>query len=108
VAVYAHGYIAIYTVIAIAFFMSIMFPTIFALGIKGLGPDREFGSSLIIMSIVGGAIIPRFYGYISDVYNNIQMGYYVPAVCFAVIAFFGWRGHRINVSKTDLLAHAEY
>ncbi len=107
VAVYAHGYVAIYTVIAIAFFMSIMFPTIFALGIKGLGPDREFGSSLIIMSIVGGAIIPRFYGYISDAYNNIQMGYYVPAVCFVVIAFFGWRGHRVKVSKVELLQHAE-
>lgn len=108
VAVYAHGYPAIYNIMAIAFFMSIMFPTIFALGIKDLGPDREFGSSLIIMSIVGGAIIPRVYGYISDVTGDIQTGYYVPAFCFAVIAAFGLYGHRVNLSKKEILLHAEF
>jgi FHS family L-fucose permease-like MFS transporter len=102
VAIYAHGMIAIYTVIGIAFFMSIMFPTIFALGIKDLKGDREFGSSLIIMSIVGGAIIPRAYGYISDATNDIQMGYFVPLVCFIVIAVFGISGHKVKVKPEDL------
>jgi FHS family L-fucose permease-like MFS transporter len=96
VAIFAHGMITIYAVIGIYFFMSIMFPTIFALGIKDLKGDTEFGSSLIIMSIVGGAIIPRFFGYVSDATGNIQYGYYVPLVCFMVIALFGLTGHRVR------------
>ncbi len=102
-AIYAHGMVTVYTVIAICFFMSIMFPTIFALGIKDLKGDTQFGSSLIIMSIVGGAIIPRFFGYISDATGNIQNGYFVPMVCFAVIALFGITGHRpVNLKPSEL------
>jgi MFS transporter, FHS family, L-fucose permease len=101
VAANAHGMVAIYTVVGIAFFMSIMFPTIFALGIKDLGGDREFGSSLIIMSIVGGAIIPRLYAYISDRTHDIQLEYYVPLACFIVIAIFGLTGHKV-ATKTEV------
>ena len=78
VAINAHGMVPVYTVIGIAFFMSIMFPTIFSLGIKGLGSDTELGSSLIIMSIVGGALLPPILGLISDRTQNIQKGYIVP------------------------------
>jgi FHS family L-fucose permease-like MFS transporter len=101
-AIYTHGIITVYIVIGICFFMSIMFPTIFALGIKKLGGDTEFGSSLIIMSIVGGAIIPRFFGIISDATHNIQMGYYVPLICFIVIAIFGIHGHKVKVMAREL------
>lgn len=101
-AIVLHGMVTVYIVIGICFFMSIMFPTIFALGIKGLGGDTEFGSSLIIMSIVGGAIIPRFFGIISDATNNIQMGYWVPLSCFIVIAIFGFTGHKPTVVPEDL------
>ncbi len=96
VAVLAHGMITVYAVIAICFFMSIMFPTIFSLGIKSLGGDTEYASSLIIMSIVGGAILPRVFGYISDATGNIQLGYIVPLICFAVIAVFGRSGYKID------------
>ena len=102
VAIFAHGMITVYTVIGICFFMSIMFPTIFSLGIKGLKGDTEFGSSLIIMSIVGGAILPRIFGMISDATNNIQMGYYVPMGCFIIIAIFGLSGHKPRVKPEDL------
>jgi FHS family L-fucose permease-like MFS transporter len=95
VAMTVTGILAVYTVIGIAFFMSIMFPTIFSLGIKDLGSDTKFGSSLIIMSIVGGAILPPIMGYIADV-SNIQIGYIVPLVCFAVVFAFGAYGHRIS------------
>jgi FHS family L-fucose permease-like MFS transporter len=81
--------------------MSIMFPTIFALGIKDLGGDTEFGSSLIIMSIVGGAILPRVFGYIADATGDIQLGYIVPLVCFAVVCFFGWRGYKV-INRVDI------
>ena len=75
--------------------MSIMFPTIFSLGIKDLKGDTEYGSSLIIMSIVGGAILPRFFGNISDWTGNIQHGYIIPLICFVVILLFGWTGHKV-------------
>ncbi|WP_413668361.1 L-fucose:H+ symporter permease [Mucilaginibacter sp. Mucisp86] len=102
IAIFGHGMITVYTVIGICFFMSIMFPTIFALGIKDLKADTEFGSSLIIMSIVGGAVLPRVFGYISDVTGNIQYGYLVPLVCFAVVAFFGLKGHRVKVKPENV------
>lgn len=98
IAISAHGMLTVYTVIAICFFMSIMFPTIFALGIHDLGGDTEYGSSLIIMSIVGGAILPRIFGYISDATGNIQLGYIVPMVCFIVISIFGWKGFKVSNS----------
>jgi MFS transporter, FHS family, L-fucose permease len=101
VAIIAHGMITVYAVIAICFFMSIMFPTIFALGIKDLGGDTEYGSSLIIMSIVGGAILPRIFGYIADATGNIQYGYFVPLACFAVVSYFGWRGYKV-INTVDI------
>ena len=88
--------ITVYTVIGIAFFMSIMFPTIFSLGIKELGADTELGSSLIIMSIVGGALLPPVLGYISDVTHNIQLGYIVPLACFIFVFWYGWKGHIVK------------
>lgn len=96
IAIYAKDITAIYALIGICFFMSIMFPTIFSLGIKNLGADTEMASSLIVMSIVGGAILPRIFGLISDATGNIQMGYIVPFVCFIVVAYFGWRGSVIK------------
>jgi len=102
IAIFSHGMITVYTVMGICFFMSIMFPTIFALGIKDLKADTEFGSSLIIMSIVGGAVLPRIFGYISDVTGNIQYGYVVPLVCFAVVTFFGLKGHRVKVKPENV------
>jgi FHS family L-fucose permease-like MFS transporter len=95
-AIVGKGTITIYTVIAICFFMSIMFPTIFSLGIDSLGKDTEMASSLIVMSIVGGAVLPRFYGLISDSTGNIQNGYIVPLIAFGVVAYFGWKGCKVK------------
>lgn len=100
VAITAHGMITIYAVVGICFFMSVMFPTIFALGIADLGDDTEYGSSLLIMSIVGGAILPRLFGIISDSTGDIQMGYVVPVICFLIVAYFGWKGHK-TVQEVD-------
>jgi FHS family L-fucose permease-like MFS transporter len=101
VAIVAHGMITVYAVILICFFMSIMFPTIFALGISDLGGDTEYGSSLLIMSIVGGAILPRIFGLISDGTGNIQLGYIVPLVCFVIVTYFGWRGYKV-INTVDI------
>jgi FHS family L-fucose permease-like MFS transporter len=96
IAIAGNGMITIYALIGICFFMSIMFPTIFSLGIKDLGADTEMASSLIVMSIVGGAVMPRIFGLISDTSNNIQLGYIVPLLCFMVVAYFGWKGYKKN------------
>ena len=96
-----HGMITIYALIGIAFFMSIMFPTIFALGIRDLKGDTEFGSSLLIMSIVGGALLPLVFGFIIDKTKNMHYSYAVPLICFIVILYYGLKGHRI-VTKTTL------
>jgi FHS family L-fucose permease-like MFS transporter len=88
VAIFGDGVLTIYALIGVSFFMSIMFPTIFSLGVSGLGEHTKTGSSLIVMSIVGGAVLPLFLGYISDVTHNIQYGYIVPLLCFAVVFLF--------------------
>ncbi|GAB3924736.1 L-fucose:H+ symporter permease [Mucilaginibacter myungsuensis] len=99
VALICQGMVTIYAIIGISFFMSIMFPTIFSLGIANLGADREFGSSLIIMSIVGGAIIPRLFGYVADATGNIQYGYIVTLICFLVVMLFGIKGYKTTNNK---------
>ena len=80
-----------------------MFPTIFALGIKGLGHETKMGSSLIIMSIVGGAALPPVLGLISDATKNIQTGYIVPLACFIVVLFFGLKGYKIRISRESVI-----
>ncbi len=72
---------------------SIQFPTNFALAIDGLGDDTKLGSSLIVMSIVGGAIIPAAMGALSDS-AGIQTALWIPVVCYAVVLYFATIGHR--------------
>jgi FHS family L-fucose permease-like MFS transporter len=97
VVVLAHGRIAVYALMAIPFFLSIMFPTIFALGIRDLGEETKLASSLLVMSIIGGAFTPVVMGQISDrTGGNIQVAYIMPVVCMAFILWFGLRGHRIK------------
>jgi FHS family L-fucose permease-like MFS transporter len=99
VVVMGTGIITIYAIIGICFFMSIMFPTIFSLGIKELGADTEMASSLIVMSIVGGAVMPRLFAIISDTTEKIQLGYIVPLICFIVVAYFGWNGYKVKTEN---------
>ena len=96
IALTTHGRIAVYALMAIPFFLSIMFPTIFALGIKDLGEETKLASSLLVMSIIGGAFTPFIMGLISDKTGSIQIAYCMPMICFVFILYFGLRGHRIK------------
>jgi len=78
--------------------MSIMFPTIFSLSIRGLGSRMKEGSSLVIMAIVGGAVFPVLMGRVSD-QTNIQIAYLVPAICFLVIFWFAMTNLRVKKLK---------
>lgn len=96
VAIAGSGVVIVYALGGLGFFMSIMFPTIFALGIDGIGEDTKPGSSWLIMSIVGGAILPFGMGLLIDMYgDNIQIGYSIPLVCYLIILYFGLRGYKI-------------
>ncbi len=101
IATFCHGFIAIYAVIGITFFMSIMFPTIFSLGIKGLGSDTQYGSSLIVMAIFGGAVLPLLFGYISDLSGKVQYGQIVSLLCFCVILAFAVKGYKVIKPQTE-------
>ncbi len=103
VTIFGSGIITLYAVVGISLFMSIMFPTIFALGIKDLGNDTESGSSLLIMSIVGGALLPLLLGYITDKTGSIQYGYSVPLICFVVVLWFSLKGHQHEEKAVEVL-----
>ncbi len=92
------GVIPIYAVVLIGFFHSIMFPTIFALGIKNLGPFTKRGSSLLVMAIIGAAVVPPVMGKISDL-SNIQRAFLVPLFCYAYVFYFAARGSKRAVEK---------
>ncbi|WP_414449453.1 L-fucose:H+ symporter permease [Burkholderia sp. 22PA0099] len=86
--------VSVLALIGVFFFMSIMFPTIFALGVKDLGPHTKRGASYQVMSIVGGAIMPYAMGRVADT-SGVSIAYALPLVCFAIVAWYGWRGSRV-------------
>jgi FHS family L-fucose permease-like MFS transporter len=90
------GWIGLWAIFLTSFFMSLMFPTIFALGIKGLGPDTKIGGSLLIMSIVGGAAFPPLMGLISDATGSMALAMLVPLACYAFIAYYSFLGSQIK------------
>jgi FHS family L-fucose permease-like MFS transporter len=97
IAIYGTGIYVIYALGGIGFFMSIMFPTIFSLGLVGLKSNTETGSSWLVMSIVGGAILPYGMGTLIDMkHDDIQAGYIIPLVCFVIILYFGLFGHKVK------------
>jgi len=90
------GDVAVYSIIAIGLFNSIMFPTIFALGIEHLGPLTSKASSLLIMAIVGGAVLPYVQGVFAD-QMGLQHAFFLPLLCYLYILFYGVRGSRVRV-----------
>src|SRR6266576_2426905 len=93
VAVLTSGLIPVCAVVLIGFFHSIMFPTIFALSIKNLGPATKRGSSLLVMAIIGGAFFPAIMGRISDA-SSIQKAFIVSLLCYVFILYFGLSGYK--------------
>ena len=89
------GMLSIYALVGIFFFESIMFPTIFALGVRNLGAQTKKGSSFIIMAIVGGALVPYAMGYMAET-NDTATAYCIPLLCFLVVLLFGLAGYKIK------------
>ena len=89
------GWVSVACVFLSYFFMSIMFPTIFALGIHGLGARAKKASAFIVMAIMGGALLPKLMGYVADK-TDMSRGFIVPLFCFAFVAFYGFRWPRFS------------
>jgi FHS family L-fucose permease-like MFS transporter len=92
VVLFGSGVAPLWAVVLIGFFHSIMFPTIFALSIKDLGRYTKLGSSLLVASIIGGAVFPAIMGFISD-HSNIRVAFIVPMICQAYVLYFAARGY---------------
>ncbi len=97
------GWVSVGALFLSFFFMSIMFPTIFALGIHGLGAQSKKAASFIVMAIVGGAILPLLMGHIADVYS-MSLGFIVPLGCFAYIALYGFIWPKLSNSSGVVVA----
>lgn len=93
------GHAAMWSILAVGFFNSIMFPTIFTLGVAELGPLTGSGSGILNMAIVGGAILPLIQGVIAD-HIGLQHAFFVPVVCYLYILFYGLSGSKPNSERT--------
>jgi FHS family L-fucose permease-like MFS transporter len=99
------GKVAMWTVLAIGLFNSIMFPTIFTLGLARLGRHTGEGSGVLCMAIVGGAIVPVIQGYFADTIGLLP-SFFVPAICYAYIVFYGLKGHVVrSVGNAEVSAN---
>jgi len=91
------GWVGLWAVFLTSFFMSLMFPTIFALGLKGLGPNTKIGGSLIVMAIIGGAVFTPLMGLVAV--HSMAMAMLIPLGCYAFIAYYGFAGSRLGLAR---------
>ena len=89
------GKAAVYAMMGISFFMSIMYPTQFSLALTDLKGDTKSGSAFLVMAIVGNSILPILTAYVQKSMANPNIAYIIPLICFAVCAWYGWRGHKV-------------
>jgi FHS family L-fucose permease-like MFS transporter len=95
IAIVAGGKLAMWCVVGAGLFTSIGWSNTFSLAIEGVGIYKSQASSLLVMAILGGAILPPLQGYIADRYN-LQISYIVPVIAYAYVAFYGWKGHKVG------------
>jgi FHS family L-fucose permease-like MFS transporter len=101
------GWLGVGAVFLTSFFMSLMFPTIFALGIKELGPNTKLGGSIIIMSIIGGACAPPAMGLIFQLTRSMALAMLVPLACYAFITYYAFYGSKVRVPVYASFAPSE-
>jgi FHS family L-fucose permease-like MFS transporter len=95
-AVVVPGWIGVWSIFFTSFFMSLMFPTIFALGIKGLGENTKLGGSLMVMSIIGGAVFTPVMGVIADRTGSMSVAMIIPLICYIVVTWYAMAGARMR------------
>ncbi|GAB2537833.1 L-fucose:H+ symporter permease [Spirosoma aerophilum] len=103
VAMLTSGYDSMYALASVGLCTSVMYPILFTLSIKNLGPHTKTGSSLIIMSVVGGAVIPPIMGLLSDT-QGIRLAFVIPVLCYGYVIYYSWRGHQVQSASGPGLA----
>jgi len=99
VGVFQPGWVGVWCVFLTSFFMSLMFPTIFALGLKGLGPNTKIGGSFLVMAIVGGAVLTPLMGLVSEKFHSLALAYSIPLFAYIYIcAYSFWGSRRVQLS----------
>ena len=89
------GKAAVFAMMGISFFMSIMYPTQFSLALTDLKGDTKSGSAFLVMAIVGNSILPLLTAYVQKSMANPSIAYFIPLICFAICAWYGWKGHKV-------------
>ena len=90
------GTIGLYAILAVSFFMSIMYPTQFSLALKDLGDNTKSGAAFLVMAIVGNACLPQLTAYVMHHFEAIYYtAYLIPLVCFLFCAYYGWKGYKV-------------
>ncbi len=109
--IFIHGMTGLYCLVIVSFCMSLMFPTIYGIALRGLGDDAKFGSAGLIMAILGGAVMPPLQGKILDIggvnFNDVRIlgvpevnfSFILPVICFIVIAVYGYRSYKIHLAE---------
>ena len=97
--IFTFGHVAMWSIILVGLFNSIMWPNIYALGLMGLGTLTNRGSSLIMTGVIGGALVPLLQGFVAD-HIGIHHSYVIPALCYAYICYYGFRGSKIKRAPT--------
>ncbi|WP_111708976.1 L-fucose:H+ symporter permease [Lutibacter citreus] len=98
IAMTTSGYLSLGCLASVGLFTSIVYPIIFSLSMKDLGGYTKTGSSVFLLGIVGGAIVPPLMGYISDV-SNIRYSFIIPLICYVYLLFFAIKGHKVNIKE---------
>ena len=99
ITIYGTGFVGVYALMGISGCMSLMFPTIYGVGMKGLGEDTKIGGSGMVMAIAGAALLTQFQGILSDQSGSIQFAYWVPAIAFVIIAIYSLTVGREKATK---------
>jgi FHS family L-fucose permease-like MFS transporter len=98
IALSASGMITFWSIIGLGLFNSIMWSNIFTLAIDGLGRNTSQGSSLLVMMILGGAIVPLLVGGAADVLGGYHFAFFIPILCYAFLAYYGWKGYKPKIN----------
>jgi len=101
VAILAGGKVAMWCVVAVGLFTSIGWSNTFSLAIEGVGSLKTQASSLLVMAILGGAVLPPIQGKIADLTRNLQISFMVPLLAYAYVAFYGWKGHKVGRARAE-------
>ncbi|MCW9000888.1 MAG: glucose/galactose MFS transporter, partial [Kangiellaceae bacterium] len=100
IGILAKGHIAMWAIVLVGLCNSIMFPTIFTLAIKKLGPLTSKGAGVLCLAIVGGAILPLLQGVAADLIG-IQLAFIIPVLCYFYIAFYGFKGYQVSADTNQ-------